>query len=108
VTDQRILAGVDLAWRSANNPSAIAFGSLDSTGLNVISVCPAVFGIDAVLQVFHEIDDLSGVAVDAPLIINNSSGQRICEKEIGVTYGSRNASCHTVRLQTNGTGVAIF
>ena len=90
-----ILAGVDLAWQSANNPTAIAIGSLDSTGLTVSSVRPAVFGINAVLKALQEIDGLSGVAIDAPLIINNSSGQRLCEREIGVTYGSRKASCHT-------------
>lgn len=89
-----ILAGVDLAWQSATNPSAIAIGSLDSNKLTVNFLWPAVYGIKEVFQAIREIDNLVGVAVDAPLIINNNFGQRLCEREIGVAYGSRNASCH--------------
>jgi len=109
VIDQTTLAGVDLAWQSANNPSAIASGSLDSTGLTVNSVWPAVFGIKDVLLTLREISSLSGVAVDAPLIINNSAGQRLCEKEIGVTYSSRHASCHTsnTKLYPNADSVEL-
>jgi len=95
VNDLTILAGVDLAWQSARNPSSIAIGSLDSAGLTLNSIHSPVLGIKEVIQALRDISSLSGVAIDAPLIINNSSGQRLCEKEIGVTYGSRNASCHT-------------
>ena len=36
------LAGVDLAWQSERNPTAIAFGVLDRSGLTVVTVEPAV------------------------------------------------------------------
>jgi predicted RNase H-like nuclease len=109
MTDQIKLAGVDLAWNSAKNPSAIAIGSLGSDGLTVLSVYPAVLGIDEVFQILSEAADLSGIAVDAPLIINNSDGQRLCEREIGVTYGSRNASCHpsNTSLYPNANSVEL-
>lgn len=42
--------------------------------------------------------ELMGVAIDAPLIIPNLSGQRLCERQIGSVYGSRKASCHTSNL----------
>ena len=109
MTDQIKLAGVDLAWNSAKNPSAIAIGSLGADGLTVLSVHPAVFGIDEVFQILSEAADLSGIAIDAPLIINNSDGQRLCEREIGVTYGSRNASCHpsNTSLYPNANSVEL-
>ncbi len=89
------LAGVDLAWQSEKNPSAIAYGVLNGTALTVTGVDPAVYGIDDVLNQLTSIVGLQGIAIDAPLIINNASGQRVCETGIGKEYGSRHASCHT-------------
>tara|TARA_R110000823_G_scaffold311534_2_gene437276 strand:- start:215 stop:490 length:276 start_codon:yes stop_codon:yes gene_type:complete len=43
--------------------------------------------------------DLKGVAIDAPLVINNQSGQRLCKRERGREYSSRHASCHTSNLK---------
>lgn len=63
--------------------------------LTVNQIDSAVYGIDAVLDQINGISDLAGIAIDAPLIINNAPGQRPCEKEIGRKYGSRYASCHT-------------
>jgi len=39
-------------------------------------------------------DDVGGVAIDAPLIIENNSGQRDCERALSKKYGSRKSSCH--------------
>ena len=89
------LAGVDLAWRSEKIPTAIAIGSCDSSELSIERVIPAIFGIKDVLSELKETNDLTGIAIDAPLIINKVDGQRDCEKEIGETYGSKQASCHT-------------
>ena len=55
---------------------------------------PAVYGIDSVLDTLMGIAQLSGIAIDASLIINNKSGMRPCEKEIGSKYGARGAACH--------------
>lgn len=89
------LAGVDLAWQGEKNPSAIAYGNLEGTALTVTKVDPAIYGIDAVLNKLLGVPDLQGIAIDAPLIINNANGQRLCETGIGREYGSRHASCHT-------------
>jgi predicted RNase H-like nuclease len=90
-----ILAGVDLAWHSEKNPSAIAYGHLVDHVLSVSVIESVVYGVDSVFDRLNAIDGLQGVSIDAPLIINNSSGQRVCEREIGRAYGSRGASCHT-------------
>ena len=89
-----ILAGVDLAWQSENNPSAIASGNIDSNILTVNMIHPAIYGIDSVFDILTGIAQLSGIAIDASLIINNKRGMRPCEKEITSIYGARGAACH--------------
>jgi predicted RNase H-like nuclease len=92
---ETILAGVDLAWQSDRNPTAVAIGQLSPAGLLVTSLEPALRGIDAVVNRLAEVQGLAGIAIDGPLIINNVDGQRPCEKLLGRVYGSRYASCHT-------------
>jgi predicted RNase H-like nuclease len=92
------LAGVDLAWQSERNPTAIAFGQLSDRGLLVTAIDPALYGVDAVAEQLARAENLCGVAIDAPLIINNVEGQRPCEKLLSQAYGSRHASCHTSNL----------
>ena len=89
------LAGVDLAWQSENKPSGMCFGELSGQVIEVTDIYTAVYGIQDVLSKIIEISDVQGVAIDAPLIINNESGQRPCETEIGKMYGAKGASCHT-------------
>ncbi len=38
------------------------------------------------------------VAIDAPSIILNETGQRACETAVGKRYGNRHASCHTSNM----------
>lgn len=90
-----ILAGVDLAWQSEKNPSAISYGLLTKNTLTVSAIEPAVYGIAEVFKKLRDINGLRGISIDAPLIIKNADGQRPCETGIGKTYGSRKASCHT-------------
>ena len=92
------LAGIDLAWQSDKNPSAIAIGKLKGGSLNLQSMYPAIYGIERVIEQLNSETDLSGMAIDAPLIIENIKGQRPCEKLLSSEYGSRFASCHTSNL----------
>ena len=91
--------GVDLAWRSEANVSGLAALHGDSNGAELTSVA------DGVRSRAHVVDFIRQhaaptcvVAVDAPLIIRNASGQRACETLVGMRYGSRHASCHTSNL----------
>ena len=101
------LAGIDLAWRSENNPTAISFGELKRTSLSLTRVCSAVMGIADIKSAFQSENDLFGVAIDAPLIINNLTGHRNCEKELSKFYGSRKASCHSSNLTSHGDSTGI-
>lgn len=90
-----ILAGIDLAWKGEKNSSAIAVGTLEGKQLFIRAIEPSIYGLTSILNMLSKLDGLSGVAIDAPLIIENASGQRDCEKALSRDYGSRKASCHT-------------
>jgi len=93
------LAGVDLAWQSKKNPTAIAVGILKDSHLNITEIHQGLFSIESVIDCLGALGDLKGVAIDAPLVIKNQSGQRLCERELGREYSSRHASCHTSNLK---------
>lgn len=92
------LAGIDLAWRSIKNPTALAVGSLTGGELVLTGVAKDLFGVSSIVGYLSNLNDLAGIAIDGPLVIENSSGQRKCETLIGKKYGSRYASCHTSNL----------
>ena len=94
-----LLSGIDLAWRSERNGTGIAFGLLQHDQLLVTDVATGLVSLDAVLAKIDRQDSLQGLAIDAPLIIRNASGQRPCERLIGAHYGARKASCHTSNLR---------
>lgn len=93
------LAGVDLAWQSKRNPTAIAVGELSGDMLQVSAIHENLFTIDAVQSCLLSIQNLDGIAIDAPLIIKNQTGQRQCERDLGKQYSARRASCHTSNLK---------
>jgi predicted RNase H-like nuclease len=91
------LAGIDLAWNIEKNNSAMAIGELSEKELSISALFSNLKGTD---QIISEIDDdIRGVAIDAPLIIKNKSGQRQCERELGRAYGHKGAGCHTANLE---------
>lgn len=91
--------GIDLAWQSQRNPTGGAALTLAGSALTLTSLAPPLRGLEAV-QAFilaHALDRTI-VAVDAPLVIPNLTGQRVCELKVSQRYGSRHASCHASNL----------
>lgn len=88
------VVGVDLAWQSTKNTSAAAVGTLENSVLTVHELREDLNSIDAVLDLVASHVDVNGLAIDAPLIINNQIGQRACERALARDYGSKKASCH--------------
>ena len=89
--------GIDLAW-SSRNPTGAAVLKGDRAGASlevVTSLSPDHSIIDFIRA---HVTDNTIVAIDAPLIIVNQTGQRQCETDIGKQYGAREASCHTSNL----------
>jgi predicted RNase H-like nuclease len=93
-----LLAGIDLAWKSNKNTTAAAFGYLQGTHLDITRIYPALSSMQEVKNVIQSHETVRGIAIDAPLIINNKSGQRCCEQQLGKDYGARGASCHSSNL----------
>lgn len=85
-----VFAGIDLAW-----------GKRACTGLAVASADGALLA-SASVHTGAEIadflapyaDTLATVAVDAPLIVTNPTGQRPCEREIGAVFGRYGAGAY--------------
>ncbi|MEW8624991.1 MAG: DUF429 domain-containing protein [Candidatus Thiodiazotropha sp.] len=91
---KRKLIGVDLAWHSDRNPTALAGGELVDGVLRLRTVEVALFPVNKLMEHLCNIEGLSGVAIDASLIIANQHGQRPCEKALSSAYGARGAACH--------------
>ena len=82
--------GIDLAWGegTAKRPAK-------ETGLALIDETGTVLhagwarGIDAVAEWIVEVASPAAViAIDAPLVVHNASGMRLCERQVGMGYGS--------------------
>ena len=100
----RFHVGIDLAWadspRTRANESGIVM--LDPAG-NVAAADWTV-GVDntvAWLDNHAPVDTL--LFVDAPLVVNNETGQRLCEKQVGQRYwpwkvSANSTNCRSLRL----------
>ncbi|WP_095498257.1 DUF429 domain-containing protein [Paraferrimonas haliotis] len=92
------LVGIDLAWQGDNNPSAIAVGDLSNDTLILQAVEPALFSLEDVLRYVRSLPKVRGIAVDAPLVINNETGQRQCERAINRDYADRKTTATSANL----------
>ena len=92
--------GIDLAWKSDQNPTTVVVLSGGRSGANLCSRSDRLTSTEAILSfVLEHSGPDSVVAIDAPLIITNESGQRACETLVGKEYSAREASCHTSNLR---------
>lgn len=87
------IAGLDLAWKD-HNPSALAIGTLHARTLPLTHLYPAIVGLPQLTEHLAAHPDLTGIAIDAPLIIPNATGQRPCEYALSADYRRRKASTH--------------
>jgi predicted RNase H-like nuclease len=90
--------GIDLAWKSQRNPTGVAVLRGDRAGasLEILATLYPDSSVSEFVSGYATADTV--VAIDAPLIIANETGQRSCETAVGRRYGSRDASCHTSNL----------
>lgn len=91
--------GVDLAWRDESAQSGVAVLRGDERGADLITTVSGITSarVAAELVQSHASED-TVVAVDAPLIIRNATGQRPCETEVGRRFARHHATCHTTNL----------
>ncbi|MCK4292576.1 MAG: DUF429 domain-containing protein [Planctomycetes bacterium] len=91
------LAGVDLGWKAKGTNSAVAIGELQKNRFCITDVITSLT-VDEVTKALFAHSNIFGLGIDAPLIINNYSGQRTCERLLSSDYGNRKASCHSSNL----------
>mgnify|MGYP001816066154 CR=1 FL=1 len=92
------IIGIDLAWQSERNTTAVAVGVLRENRLVIEELHEALESLDAIVAVISNHPDASGISIDAPLVIPNERGQRACERALGRVYGRMKASCHASNL----------
>lgn len=91
--------GIDLAWQSDRNHSG---GVVLQGDQRTVALCQVGSGFCTLAEVEEFIDSNTSadtvIAVDAPLVINNASGQRPCETEVSRRFGAAHAGAHTANL----------
>ncbi|TFC94645.1 MULTISPECIES: DUF429 domain-containing protein [Cryobacterium] len=92
--------GVDLAWAegSASKPAnESGLACIDETGL--VLDAGWARGTDAVMAwIESQWEPGAVLAIDAPLVVSNPTGMRLCERETGSRYGSWHVSANASNL----------
>lgn len=96
---ESLLMGIDLAWLSDANGSGLAIGTLSGRQLRLERLNANVIGFDRVVELIAAQPRLQGLAIDAPLIINNTTSSRPCEKALSKVYSLKWAGCHPSNLE---------
>jgi predicted RNase H-like nuclease len=91
--------GLDLAWYGRGKTSALAVLLGDRERVELVQVFETLGSDEEILKAIASstLPD-SALAIDAPLVISNATGQRACETEIGRRFGHADASAHTSNL----------
>ncbi|MBM4273718.1 MAG: DUF429 domain-containing protein [Deltaproteobacteria bacterium] len=92
------LLGIDLAWKGCNNTTAASIAAINRNTIHIEEVHSSITNWSNIINIINKIQLIMGIAIDAPLIVINLSGQRSCEIELSRKYGARGASCHATNL----------
>ncbi len=91
--------GIDLAWQGDKNHSGLAAFHGSDTRIDSCDLSSSVSTLGEVCDfVARNESQNTVVAIDAPLIISNQSGQRPCETEVSRRFGKFHAGAHTSNL----------
>lgn len=103
--------GIDLAWGEGSSkklPNETGLVAVDQSG--AIVDAGWAFGLDQIarwIELIASADTL--LMVDAPLVVSNSSGQRLCERQVGQRYGRWKVSANSTNLWSRSlAGVALL
>lgn len=92
--------GIDLAWQSARNHSAIAVARSGVDGAVLVDHSEGITSTTGVAEyVLSHATSNTVVAIDAPLVIVNERGQRPAEQAISRRFGSRDAGAYSTSLR---------
>lgn len=99
MTSGTTFVGIDFAWQSERNASGVAIARGEGTKASIVEVIPGLHGLNEIAALIERFATANTVvAVDAPLIIRNTTGRRPCESEISRRFGAMHASTHSSNL----------
>ncbi len=103
--------GIDLAWGEGSSQKLASESGLvavDRTGVIVDAACAC--GIrETALRVEQIATPDTLLMVDAPLVVANTAGQRLCENQVGQRYGRWKVSANSTNLKSRSlAGVAFL
>jgi predicted RNase H-like nuclease len=92
--------GIDLAWKLDGNHSGVAVLSGNERQVRLVEVSAGIHSLSGLLEfvALHAGPDCV-IAIDASLVVRNTSGQRPCERLIAQTFGRYHAACHPTNLR---------
>jgi predicted RNase H-like nuclease len=103
--------GIDLAWRLGTadrlaNESGVVAAELSGAVVDAGWTC----GLDETLSWIERAAGADAfLVVDAPLIVTNRTGQRLCERQVGQRYGRWKVSANSTNLGSRRlAGVALL
>jgi predicted RNase H-like nuclease len=95
-------AGIDLAWADAphRTPNETGLAIIDQTG--VVRDAGWARGVDETVAWVDSVTagEPALLFVDAPLVVDNPSGQRLCENQVARCYGRWKVSANPTNLGT--------
>ena len=98
---ERRLIGIDLAWGKQNGGEPARSGCAElkwEGGALTLSRLELRGRVDDIIEWIGPDSRDWVVAVDAPLVITNRSGQRTADNQVGRLYGNRGFSAHSANL----------
>lgn len=104
----KLFLGIDLAWKDdptaalPNETGVVAIAN-DGVVLDAGWARGVAATADWILRTAARHEDVL-CFVDAPLVVNNASGQRLCEREVGQRYGRWRVSCNSTNQRTRRLG----
>jgi len=100
--------GLDVAWKTDRNSTGLAAFRLEGKDIRPAGLASGVYSLDKVIQFVKEMQSPSTViAIDAPLIVANQTGQRPCETAITKRFHAQAASAHSANLTINPDSIEL-
>ena len=92
----RFHVGIDLAWKETNESGVVM---LDPAGN--VTCAGWTRGVDCTVAWLDKHAPVNALLfVDAPLVVNNPTGQRLCEKQVGQRYGRWKVSANSTNCRS--------
>lgn len=95
------LAGIDLAWKSDKNSTAVAIGELEGNRLHVERIEPNLRGLNELEALFEGEARLVGVAIDGPLSSRmNSANESVKDSSPAITFDAKSGVIRRIYTDT--------